>query len=153
MIKTKKATTTKHYQNLRGLLGKKYIRSKVESPFDFISIANKGVNANVIINFRNYFNIEREEAAEMLNVSAPTIYRWVRENKTLDRNCTVHLFELADLFLYGSEVLGDKANFFKWLELSNTALGGMEPKDLLDIPGGISKVRTILGRIEYGVYS
>ncbi|MFT4681797.1 MAG: putative toxin-antitoxin system antitoxin component (TIGR02293 family) [Granulosicoccus sp.] len=152
MIKTKE-TTTKHYQNLRGLLGKKYIKSKVESPFDFISIANKGVNANVILNFRNYFNIERQEAAEMLNVSAPTIYRWIRENKTLDRNCSVQLFELADLFLYGSEVFVDKENFFKWLELSNTALGGMEPKDLLDIPGGISKVRAILGRIEYGVYS
>jgi putative toxin-antitoxin system antitoxin component (TIGR02293 family) len=55
--------------------------------------------------------------------------------------------------LYGNEVFGSQTNFFKWLELPNTALGGLEPKELLEIPNGVSKVRDLLGRIEYGVYS
>lgn len=153
MITKERKTTTRHYDQLLEILGKKYIRSKIESPFDFITIASKGVNANIIVNFRNHFNIPRGYAAELLNVSEPTIYRWIRENKKLERNYSVQLFELADLFLYGSEVLEDKTNFFKWLNLPNTALGGLEPKELLEVPGGVSKVKELLGRIEHGVYS
>ncbi|MEQ8713701.1 MAG: DUF2384 domain-containing protein [Cyclobacteriaceae bacterium] len=153
MISEATRTSTKHYDQLLEILGKKYIRSKIESPFDFITIAARGINANIIVNFRNHFNIPRGYAAELLNVSEPTIYRWVRDNKKLDRNCSVQLFELADLFLYGSDVFEDKSNFFKWLELPNTALGGLEPKVLLEVPGGVAKVKELLGRIEHGVYS
>ena len=63
------------------------------------------------------------------------------------------LFEIADLFLYGEEVFGDRDAFFKWLNLPNEALGGFEPQQLIEISEGVSKVRDILGRIEYGVYS
>lgn len=152
MIITKE-TSTAHYKTILDILGRKYIRAEIESPYDFINIASKGINAHVILNFRKHFNIPRELAAEMLNVSAPTIYRWVRENKKLERNYSVKLFELADLFLYGTEVFQNKENFFKWLKLPNTVLGGIEPQELLEIPGGVSKVRDLLGRIEYGVYS
>lgn len=153
MISEERKTTTRHYEHLLEVLGKKYIRTKIESPFDFITIATKGVSANIIVNFRNHFNIPRAYAAELLNVSEPTIYRWIRSNKMLERNYSVQLFELTDLFLYGSEVFENKSNFFKWLELPNTALGGLEPKELLEVPGGVSKVKDLLGRIEHGVYS
>ncbi len=147
------ASTIEHYEKLIEILGSKYVTEKVEGPFDFIQIASKGLNANAIKNFRAYFGLANESAANMLNVSAPTIYRWIRSNKNLDRNSTVKLFEIADLFLYGSEVFGGNDKFFKWLYLPNTALGGMEPSTLVDIPGGVSKVRDIIGRIEHGVYS
>ncbi len=147
------STTTEHYDKLLNILGKKYIRSKIESPYDFITIASKGINANVIVNFRKHFKITRDYAAELLNVSEPTIYRWIRNNRKLERNFSVQLFELADLFLFGTEVFESKENFFKWLELPNTALGGLEPKQVLEVPGGIAKVKDLLGRIEYGIYS
>jgi len=152
MIK-KLESTTEHYKKLIEILGKKYLKAKVESPYDLIHIATRGVNANVIKNFRIYFNLPRESTAHMLNISEPTLYRWIRANKNLDRNFSVKLFEIADLFLYGSEVFGSKDNFFKWLNLPNTALGGMEPQELVDIPGGVSKIKDVLGRIEHGVYS
>lgn len=146
-------TTTQHYEDLVRILGRKYIKSDVESPFDFITIASRGLNAHIILNFRNHFEIPRGFTAKLLNVSEPTVYRWIKTNKKLERNYSVQLFELADLFLYGSEVFESKENFFKWLDLQNTALGGLEPKQLLEIPGGISKVRDLIGRIDYGVYS
>ena len=152
MIKEKESTT-EHYKKLIEVLGKKYVKAEVESPFDFIHIANKGINANVIKNFRVYFNLSRNLTAHMLNISEPTLYRWTKANKNLERNFSVKLFEIADLFLYGSEVFENKQNFFKWLNLPNTALGGLEPQELVEIPGGVSKVRDILGRIEHGVYS
>jgi putative toxin-antitoxin system antitoxin component (TIGR02293 family) len=145
--------TTTHFDELRVVLGKEFIRSKFESPFDFIQIASKGVNANVIKNFRNYFNLSLNATAHMLNISEPSIYRWTKANKTLERNVSVKLFEISELFLLGSDVFGSKENFFKWLNLSNTALGGMQPIELIQIPEGVSKIRDILGRIEHGVYS
>ena len=146
-------TSTKHYKKLIEVLGKSNVRSKVESPFDFIHIANKGINAIVIKNFSSYFEISKEDTAQMLNISSPTLYRWIKSNKNLDKNFSILVFELTDLFLYGIEVFESKDNFTKWLNLPNTALGGLEPQDLLEVPGGISKVRDLIGRIEYGVYS
>lgn len=146
-------TTTNHYKELVKILGKGYIRQQVQSPFDFITLASKGLNAGIITNFRNHFELPRSVMADLLNVSEPTIYRWIRKKKKLDRNYSIQLFELTDLFLFGIDVFGSRDHFFKWLELPNTALGGMEPMDLLDMPGGISKVRDLLGRIEHGVIS
>ncbi len=148
-----KPASAERYATLQAILGKRYIRKKIESPFDFIAIAEKGISANVIDNFRKHFNIPRAYTADVLNVSESTIYRWIRDKKKLERNLSVLLFELTNLFLRGAEVFDDRENFFKWLELPNTALGGMQPRELLEIPGGISKVNELLGRIEYGVYS
>nr|NQU89083.1 DUF2384 domain-containing protein [Bacteroidota bacterium] len=146
-------STTEHYKKLLEILGKEYVLANIDSPYDFIQIANRGVNANVIRNFRSYFNIPLEKTAHMLNVSEPSIYRWAKANKSLGRNISVKLFEITDLFLYGMEIFETKENFFKWANLPNTALGGMQPGELVEIPGGVSKVRDELGRIEHGVYS
>lgn len=150
---TEAPASIKRYNKLIEILGKKYVHDKIESPFDFIHIATRGVNANIITNFRTYFNLTRDSAAHMLNISEPTLYRWIKGNKNMERDYSVKLFEITDLFLYGSEVFGNTANFFKWLALPNTALGGMEPQNLIEIPGGISKVKDVLGRIEHGIYS
>lgn len=145
--------TNQQYDGLLSILGNSQIKGSVESPFDFITIANKGVDADVIVNFRKHFRISRSDTAQLLDISEPTLYRWVRENKRLDRKYSIQLFELTNLFLFGGEVFGDQENFFKWLEIPNLALGGMEPKKLLELPEGISKVKDLLGRIEYGVIS
>ncbi|MGB3467174.1 MAG: antitoxin Xre/MbcA/ParS toxin-binding domain-containing protein [Cyclobacteriaceae bacterium] len=150
---TQSKSTSKHYEKLIIVLGKEYVKYDVESSFDFIHIASKGVNANVIKNFRSYFGLSRDSMADMLNISAPTLYRWTKLNKILERNYSIKIFEITDLFLYGIEVFEDKDNFFKWLNLPNTALGGLEPLELIEIPGGISKIRDVIGRIEHGVYS
>ena len=145
--------TTKHLDSLRDVLGRKYLKAKVESPYDFIHIAAKGLNANIIKNFKDYFNLSLDTTAQMLNVSEPSIYRWTKANKKLDRNLSIKLFEISELFLLGTDIFGPKETFFKWLNLPNTALGGMQPSELVDIPEGVSKIRDILGRIEHGVYS
>ncbi|WP_436415163.1 type II RES/Xre toxin-antitoxin system antitoxin [Petrimonas sp.] len=142
-----------HYRKLVDILGKKDIHNKIESPFDFIVIANAGVKASAISNFSVYFDLSKNRTAQMLNISEPTLYRWTKSDKNLERNFSVNLIEKTDLFLYGEEIFGNKQLFFQWLALPNTALGGMQPQELIEIPEGVSKVRDLLGRIEYGVYS
>ncbi|GJQ61676.1 MAG: hypothetical protein SCALA702_07290 [Melioribacteraceae bacterium] len=142
--------TIERYENIRLMLSRDF---EIESPFDFIQIANEGVSAQMIKKIMTGFNFSHSLAAKLLNVSEPTIYRWLRSDKTLDRNISIRLLEITDLFLYGEEVFGVRDKFFKWLSLPNTALGNMEPVELLEFPDGASKVRDIIGRIEFGVYS
>ncbi len=148
-----KDITSNHYKELIKILGKQFIKAKIDNPYDFIDIANKGLNANTIKNFGAYYDLSIDETAEMLCVSEPTIYRWTKANINLERNYSVKLFEITDLFLYGTEIFETKETFFKWLKLPNTAFGGMFPLELVSIPGGISKIKDVLGRIAYGVYS
>ncbi len=145
--------TIDRYIKLHDVFGKENLKDRVDSPFDFITIAVKGLNSNAIVHFNDYFNLSKNYTANLLNLSEPTLYRLLKSKDHLKRNNSVQLFEIADLFLYGIEVFGSNDNFFKWLQLPNTSLGGIEPQELIEIPGGISKVRDILGRIEHGVYS
>ena len=149
MINT--STSVKRYEDIANVLGKKYLKGKIERPLDYIKIAEKGINANVINNFRTYFELPLDETSVILNISQPTIYRWLRENKILERNTAVKLLQLTELFLYGVEVFGNHENFIFWLQDRNIAMGNVKPIELLDLPDGISMVRDELGRIEYGV--
>ena len=47
MIEKNDLTTT-HLAELRDVLGKKNIKTEVESPFDFIRIATNGLDANIM---------------------------------------------------------------------------------------------------------
>ncbi|SFT38156.1 putative toxin-antitoxin system antitoxin component, TIGR02293 family [Algoriphagus locisalis] len=145
--------TIDRYQKLSEVLGKDNLTARVDSPFDFITLATKGIKSDAIVHFSEYFNLTKNFTATLLNLSEPTLYRLLRSKQNLKRNSSVQLLEAADLFLYGIEVFGNKENFFKWLHLPNTSLGDIEPQDLIEIPGGISKVRDVLGRIEHGVYN
>jgi putative toxin-antitoxin system antitoxin component (TIGR02293 family) len=51
------------------------------------------------------------------------------------------------------DVLGDRQKAVHWLTTSNRALGGEIPITLLDTSAGVHEIETLLGRIEYGVYS
>lgn len=145
--------TIERYRKLSEVLGKNNVKGRLDSPFDFILIATRGMSVNAIKHFSDYFDLSKHFTASILNLSEPTLYRLLKSNDNLKRNYSVQLFEVTDLFLYGIEVFENRENFFKWLRLPNTSLGGIEPQDLIEIPGGVSKVRDLIGRIEHGVYS
>ena len=144
-------STIKHYKKVCSILGNS--QNKIESSFDYIRLAKKGIKANSIENFRKNFDLNKETTANLFAISEPTLYRWLKANKQLDKNFAVKLMEVIDVFVYGITVFESKENFLKWLQLPNTALGGLEPIEVLEYPNGIAKVSDVLGRIEYGVYS
>jgi len=141
------------YRELIEILGNEYAETTIESPFDFINISKKGIRAELISNFKSRFNISKELTAGLLNISEPTLYRWIKENKILDEYLVIKILKISELFIFGIKILENKENFFKWIDLPNISLGGYKPKQLIAYPGGISKVRDVLGRIEHGVYS
>lgn len=94
-----------------------------------------------------------QEWAEMLHVSTRSIDRLKKEKRKLSSSQSEKLIEITLLYDYGVDVFGSSEKFSKWLNRTNMALGGIEPKSLLDTNQGINAVKSELSKIEYGVLS
>jgi Protein of unknown function (DUF2384) len=64
-----------------------------------------------------------------------------------------HFARLSSVYQHAVDVLEHSDSAWNWLQRSNPALGDTVPLDLLDTDEGAAQVDTILGRIDYGVYS
>jgi putative toxin-antitoxin system antitoxin component (TIGR02293 family) len=60
---------------------------------------------------------------------------------------------LARTVAFAEEMIGDPDKAASWLRAPNRALSGSRPIELLDTDAGAKKVRNVLGRIAYGIYS
>ena len=61
--------------------------------------------------------------------------------------------DATDVTKLARETFGSSQKASQWLNRPNRALKGRTPLSLLSSQAGVKRVRTILGRIEYGVYS
>jgi putative toxin-antitoxin system antitoxin component (TIGR02293 family) len=59
----------------------------------------------------------------------------------------------AEILAKATDVLGSPANAQAWLESPAIALDQAKPLQLMDTSTGKEMVRTLLTRIEYGVYT
>lgn len=92
-----------------------------------------------------------QEWASYLHISERTIQRYETENKSFDPTQSEKILQIAMLYRYGNAVFGDESSFSQWLQANNLALGGVQPKQLLDSSFGIELIKDELGRIEHGV--
>jgi putative toxin-antitoxin system antitoxin component (TIGR02293 family) len=63
------------------------------------------------------------------------------------------LYRLSTVHEHATDVFEDSDIAWDWLKTPNRALGGEIPLQRLETDEGSQQVETILGRIEYGVYS
>jgi putative toxin-antitoxin system antitoxin component (TIGR02293 family) len=63
------------------------------------------------------------------------------------------LYRAMNITRYAIEIFGDADTAAAWMKERNPALGGVAPLSLLDTDPGVLKVREVLTRIDYGVYS
>jgi len=144
-----------HMPPFQTIFGRNYFKYKVTNYLDFFDVAEKGLHARVVIGFMDYFNINVNKMANLLDTSTKTVYNWQKPeiDIVLEKTKSMKLLELSDLFLYGIGVFESNSNFFEWLYEPNKALGGNKPSDLLYSEVGKKMVRDILIRIVHGVYS
>lgn len=64
-----------------------------------------------------------------------------------------YVSHLSKIYAHALEVFDDSTTVWSWLNRPNRSLGGAVPLELLETEAGSEQVDTILGRIEYGVYS
>lgn len=124
----------------------------VKSSKDYINLSRKGLKFGQMNEILKFCGLSIKQISKIVSISERQFARY-SENTILKRNASAQLIQILELYKFGYNVFEKKSNFQKWMNSDIRALNYQKPIDLLDTPFGINEVKTILGRIEYGVYS
>lgn len=137
--------------DLASLLGLKRAQ-RYHSRLDLIPLVRKGLPYQALERVGGRLDMSVETTAKFLRLPVRTLARR-KETGTLDANQSEKLLRLAEIGARAVDVFGDVDKARAWLQRPNRALGGVAPLSILDTGIGAEEVLTVLGRIEYGVFS
>lgn len=135
------------YHALANVLG-------IEEPttdIDLIDVVRHGLPSEGITALSIKLAISSTELSKHLHVSPKTLQR--QKGKILDINISDRLLTIALVYVKCLDIFGTDENSVAWLKSPIPALGNIKPLDYLDTNAGAEMVMSLLGRIEYGVYS
>lgn len=118
-------------------------------------LVTKGVSVAAVKRVMDSFNIITDaQIHEVLGISAKTLQRRSTSgDKTLDSNASDRALRLVSVTRQAIHVLGSQEAAERWLDSSAIGLDRRKPIDLLKSTDGCEMVRTLLTRMEYGVYA
>ena len=119
---------------------------------DLIAISRSGLASKEMAALAERLELSGKEIARLLTLSPRTYHRRKLE-EILDPVASERLLLLTKLADHGYDVFENQHKFNQWLRQSLRILGQQAPLDILDTSQGIKLIDTLLGRIEYGVYS
>ena len=118
-------------------------------------LVTKGVPVAAAKQVMGAFNIIKEARIyDVLGISAKTMQRRsASAAKTLDSNASDRALRLVSVTSQAIDVLGSQAAAERWLESPAIGLNRRKPIDLLQSSEGTEMVKTLLTRMDYGVYA
>lgn len=141
---------------VEALGGEKVVGYPLHSELDMVALVRHGLTKQALFHLADTLRLTPSEAAQIFHVSLRTLQRYKQtknlKQELLDSAVSDRMVQLADLYAYGSEVLGEDI-FLRWLQTPLRTLGGKMPKELLFSSIGIDMVKDELTRIEHGVYA
>jgi putative toxin-antitoxin system antitoxin component (TIGR02293 family) len=154
MSVTRKKAELKKPVRTRSTGSKRDIIGNVEkwSIDEKIDIIEHGVTKSEVEEVKKETGLDYETLAHILAVTKATLHN-KKGNDKFNEVVSERLLLLAEIYAYGLEVFGDKAQLNTWLVSNIIALGGRRPLDRLNTTFGMQEVKQVLGRIAYGVYS
>lgn len=133
--------------------GRRILKRKVDSDADLTLITREGLPVDSLTLLAQQLSVERKSLARVVGISDRTLSRRLANNERLTAEESDRTVRLARIIALTTDTLGDSQKASSWLQTPNRALDGQRPLDLLDTDTGTRSVETILGRIEYGLYS
>lgn len=100
-----------------------------------------------------YKLLKREDVLHAIGLSERTIRRGENNDRLLDSNASDRLLHLAAVTEHAIDVFGSKDAAERWLVAPALALDQRKPIDLLQSSGGAELVKSLLTRINFGVYA
>ena len=118
-------------------------------------LVTKGVSVAAVKRVMDSFNIITDaQIHEVLGISAKTLQRRSTSgDKTLDSNASDRALRLVSVTRQAIHVLGSQEAAERWLDSAAIGLNRRRPIDLLKSTQGCEMVKTLLTRMEYGVYA
>ncbi len=125
--------------------------SKMTS-FEKIGLIKEGISKKDLENLKQKADLDYNQLAKILLVARATLINRKGKEK-FDMSLSEKIVGVADIYSYGYEVFEEESRFNTWMFRPNQALGGSAPYDLLDNQYGREEIKSLIGRINYGVYS
>ncbi|MCF6342390.1 MAG: DUF2384 domain-containing protein [Bacteroidales bacterium] len=119
--------------------------------FSLIRTIKEGIQFNLFKKLTHGSPFTGHDWSSFLHLSERSLQRYKKEGGRFGPVSSEKIIEIIMLYKYGVAVFGDKEKFNTWLVSKNVALGGVDPKSLLDTSVGIQIVKNELTRIEHGV--
>lgn len=132
--------------------GSRALGHRVGSYADLIRLIRDGLPYRCLEALSTLLKWPRTSLCSVLHIPERTIARRKSEARlrASESDCLVRL---AHVVAHAIRVLGSAEKAAHWMETPNRALGQATPLSLLDTEIGVRQVESVLGRIEFGVYS
>ncbi len=98
--------------------------------------------------FREKLNLTQEQLARILGVAVTSVSRWESNRFS---PCPLAREKLEDLELLSEKIADLEEDPALWFHSRNQALRGQSPLEIAMTRGGIEKIKTLLGRMEWGI--
>lgn len=133
--------------------GRKTLKRKVESDTDLRVATRSGLPVGTLPALAEKLGVERRRLARVVGISDRTLSRRLASEARLSPEESDRTMRLARVTAHAIDVFGDAKKAAHWMNSSNMVMQGETPLSLLDTDAGAQWVDTILGRIEYGLFS
>jgi putative toxin-antitoxin system antitoxin component (TIGR02293 family) len=111
-----------------------------------------GLSFRAADKLRKSLGVSMERLAQVLGMSRATLHRRKAQGR-LGQDESERLVRYERILQKATAALGDENDATQWLNHPQRALGGAIPIDFASSEMGAREVESLLGRIEYGVYS
>jgi putative toxin-antitoxin system antitoxin component (TIGR02293 family) len=101
----------------------------------------------------SFLIIDRDTVLKAMGISERTLQRAKTADRPLDTNASDRSLRLASVAEQAIEVLGSQEAAERWLSAPAMGLDQRRPIDLLQSSEGTELVKTLLTRMDYGVYA
>ena len=128
------------------------LRGRIRSIGDMASIVKRGLPFPSLMALSACTQTDMQKMGQVLMIPARTMARR-RKTRRLSAAESDRLMRLARVVSQAIEVFGDADKAAAWLHEPNRLLSNTAPIDVLDTDAGTHSVETILGRLDYGVFS
>ena len=124
------------------------------SPLQAHDLVTEGVTVLVARQMMASFDIlQRDEILRVVGISERTLQRGQAKNKLLDSNASDRTLRLAEVTDQAIDVLGSQQAAELWMSKPALALDQRRPIDLLQSSAGTDLVKSLLTRMDHGVYA
>ncbi len=123
-----------------------------ERPRDLIKAVKGGLPIQVFRALAEALELSDAALAKLAGISGTTLTRRKRAGQlTFEEG--EHVLRIATLLERATQVFENVSDGALWLKTPNLSLGDVTPLDYADTEIGAREVESLLGRIDYGVYS
>jgi putative toxin-antitoxin system antitoxin component (TIGR02293 family) len=133
--------------------GRKVLKRKVDYDTDLRLLTREGLPVKALPALAEELDVDQKVLAKVVGISERTLSRRLASGSRLSADESDRTMRVARVVANANDVFGNSAKAAHWLKTPNRVMEGETPLSLLDTDAGVKWVETILGRIDYGLYS